>query len=139
MTLRDWQNGMSCLEHGLPYCTPCFQALLKDGPNPAKPNLSEVNDIVARMRSKLRQRFEVQHKFAMHVRIQKADYLLPLDFVIIGDNERAYRADNTETRSIMYAVDKWNDAPPAWMQNFTPAFSEEDEKLLREMQLFAKG
>ena len=44
-TARDWQNGKPCPQHTMPYCTPCFKALVSmSGENPYKERQQEAFD-----------------------------------------------------------------------------------------------
>ena len=67
--------------------------------------------------------------FALHMRLNGHDFFLPLMFIVIGTDDRAWRANREE---------KWNDDLPVWAQ-VTPTFSLEDQMYLREMQLFKSG
>ena len=76
--------------------------------------------------------------FALHMRLNGHDFFLPLMFIVIGTDDRAWRANREESIAILRNEEKWNDGLPVWAQ-VTPTFSLEDQMYLREMQLFKSG
>lgn len=76
--------------------------------------------------------------FALHMRLNGHDFFLPLMFIVIGTDGRAWRANREESIAILLNEEKWNDGLPVWAQ-VTPTFSLEDQMYLREMQLFKSG
>ena len=61
---------------------------------------------------------------------------MPIEFVIIGDDNTAYKADDDETRAILTKEHLWDISTPEWMQHDIPQLDDEDSVLLREFQLF---
>lgn len=145
--IRAWQNGELCPVHGVPYCAPCMQTLIKvnhvaDGFDAAIEKMrARIMDRVSDTqfyRPAKRNFFEDSRRrqFAASCILGENHIFVPLEFVIIGDEKKAWKADDDETRAILRSEHLWDDATPAWAQNFTPVISSEDEMLLREMQLF---
>jgi hypothetical protein len=78
-------------------------------------------------------------QFAATLRIKDSVFYWPLKFIIVGDDSAAWHASHEESIAILTSEDRWNDAIPAWAENFVPTFSYEDDILLKEMQLFTGG
>lgn len=75
-------------------------------------------------------------KFAASCPIGDNYLVIALEFIIVHDDVKAWKAGDEESREILRNEHQWDEAPPVWIQNFVPAISEEDAMLLREMQLF---
>ena len=143
-TARDWQNGKPCPQHELPYCTPCFKALVSmSGENPYKTALigSSENAMQSFYRPKATRNFFLdsrRRRFAASCQLADDTFLVvPLEFVIVGDADAAHKADDDETRAILTKEHLWDISTPEWMQqDVTLKLNDEDEVLLREFQLF---
>lgn len=160
-TARDWQNGKPCPEHSMPYCTPCFKALVAmTGENPYKERqqkafdalraniidrlMGRTNDMLSGQefyRPKSTRNFALdlrRRKFAASCRLADENFLLvPLEFAIIGDENTAHKADDDETHAILTEEHMWDISAPEWMrQEVTLKLDYEDSALLREFQLF---
>ena len=158
-TARDWQNGVPCPQHTMPYCTPCFKALVAlEGANPYKERQQEAFDalrenIIRRIMSRQDEQqsglfYRPQPKrdffkdsrrrqFGASCQLAGENFLVvPLEFVIIGDDNTAYKADDDETRAILTKEHLWDISTPEWMQHDIPQLADEDSVLLREFQLF---
>jgi len=62
---------------------------------------------------------------------------VPVEFIIVGDENTAYKADDTEMRAILTKEHLWDIATPEWVQqDKTLTLNLEDAYLLREFQLF---
>ena len=136
-TARDWQNGVPCPQHTMPYCTPCFKALV------AITEMGRVNDTPSGQefyRPKTTRNFFLdprRRKFAASCQLANENFLVvPIEFVIIGDDNTAYKADDDETRAILTKEHLWDISTPEWMQHDIPQLDDEDSVLLREFQLF---
>ena len=79
---------------------------------------------------------EHEYKFALHLRLNGDDYLMPLSFIIISNDVQAWRATRTEAVAILLNEERWSDGMPVWAQNFIPELSYEDDIIFKEMQLF---
>jgi hypothetical protein len=130
-TPRAWQNGESCPAHKVPYCTPCFNALLAVHENMSKkyPALAR-NFFFADSR-----RTHVQFAASCVLGIENF-LMVPVEFAIVGDSKTAYKADEAETRAILTREHLWDISTPEWMQHTIPQLDAEDAVLLREFQLF---
>ena len=160
-TARDWQNGVPCPQHTMPYCTPCLEALVSmSGDNPYRERQQEAFDalranIMDRLmgrvndtpsgqefyRPKTTRNFFLdsrKRKFAASCQLADEHFLVvPIEFVIIGDDNTAYKADDDETRAILTKEHLWDISTPEWMQqDVTLKLDDEDSVLLREFQLF---
>lgn len=142
------------------YCTPCFKALVAlAGENPYKVRQQEAFDalranimdrIIGRTndmlsgqkfyRPKTRNFFldSRKRKFAASCQLADEHFLVvPIEFVIIGDDNTAYKTDDDETRAILTKEHLWDISTPEWMQqDVTLKLDDEDSVLLREFQLF---
>ena len=78
-------------------------------------------------------------QFAATARIKDSVVYWPLTLIIVADKSGAWKASHEESMAILSSEDRWNDATPAWAENFAPTFSYEDDILLKEMQLFTGG
>jgi hypothetical protein len=164
-TQRDWQNGKPCPPHTMPYCTPCFKALVSlTSANPYKTMYQAQDDMQAGFdalrenivrsmmgrensmqqdlfyRPKTRNFFldSRRRKFAASCQLANENFLVvPLEFVYIGDEETVHKADDDETRAILTKEHLWDISTPEWMQqDVTLQLDDEDSVLLREFQLF---
>ena len=160
-TAREWQNGKPCPQHSVPYCTPCFKALVSmSGENPYKERQQEAFDalranIIDRLMGRTNDTLSQQefsrpktarnflldsrkHKFAASCQMANENCLVvPLEFVIIGDNDATHKADDDETRAILMKEHLWDISTPEWMQHDVALkLDYEDNILLREFQLF---
>lgn len=79
---------------------------------------------------------ENEYSFALHLRLNGSDYLMPLTLIIISTDVQAWRATRTEATAILCNEERWSEGTPVWAQNFVPEVSDEDALLLKEMQLF---
>ena len=159
-TARDWQNGVPCPQHTMPYCTPCFKALVAMTENPHRERQQEAfdalranimdrlmgrtNDMLSGQefyRPKTTRNFFLdsrRRKFAASCQLANENFLVvPLEFVYIGDEEAVHKADDDETRAILTKEHLWDISTPEWMQqDVTLKLDDEDSVLLREFQLF---
>ena len=159
-TARDWQNGVPCPQHTMPYCTPCFKALVAITENPHRERQQEAfdalranimdrlmgrtNDMLSGQefyRPKTTRNFFLdsrRRKFAASCQLANENFLVvPLEFVYIGDEEAVHKADDDETRAILTKEHLWDISTPEWMQqDVTLKLDDEDSVLLREFQLF---
>ena len=159
-TARDWQNGVPCPQHTMPYCTPCFKALVAITENPHRECQQEAfdalranimdrlmgrtNDMLSGQefyRPKTTRNFFLdsrRRKFAASCQLANENFLVvPLEFVYIGDEEAVHKADDDETRAILTKEHLWDISTPEWMQqDVTLKLDDEDSVLLREFQLF---
>ena len=159
-TARDWQNGVPCPQHTMPYCTPCFKALVAITENPHRERQQEAfdalranimdhlmgrtNDTLSQQefyRPKTTRNFILdsrRRKFAASCQLANENFLVvPLEFVYIGDEEAVHKADDDETRAILTKEHLWDISTPEWMQqDVTLKLDNEDSVLLREFQLF---
>lgn len=152
---REWQNGELCTAHGIPYCTACFKVIcggLQSAMDDSRSTMGRIRDEVIRRiregglaypvdgfyRPASRNFFQDSRRrqFAASCPIGDNHIVVPLDFIIVGDENTAHAANDDEMRTILRAEHLWDEATPAWAQNFEPTFSDEDNVLLREMQLF---
>lgn len=159
-TARDWQNGVPCPQHTMPYCTPCFKALVAlAGENPYKVRQQEAFDALRdNIMRRIMGRQDEQTGHDLFYRPQpKRDFfkdsrrrqfgascqlagenflVVPLDFAIINDDHAAHIADDDEMRAILKKENLWDMSTPEWMQHDIPQLNSEDALLLREFQLF---
>ena len=160
-TARDWHNGKPCEQHSVPYCTPCLKALVAmTGENPYKERQQEAFDalranIMDRIMGRVNdapsgQKFyrpqpmrnffldSRKRKFAASCQLADEGFLVvPIEFASIGDENTAYKADDTEVRAILVKEHLWDTSTPEWMQqDVTLKLDSEDITLLREFQLF---
>ena len=165
-TARDWSNGKPCPPHAMPYCTPCFKALVAmTGENPYKTTYQAQEDAQARLdalrdnilnrlmgrendgqqglfyRPKATRNFFLdsrRRRFAASCQLADDNFLVvPLEFVFIGDDSTVHKADDDETRAILTKEHLWDISTPEWMQqDVTLKLDDEDSVLLREFQLF---
>lgn len=144
MTPQDWENGKSCPQHGLPYCTPCFQALIRlHYASSDKADDAAVDRIHKKVIATLKdsafhrptRREYFMSTFALHLQLNGYTYLMPLSFIIIESERRAWKADREESITILRNEERWSTGVPVWAQNVTPNFTEEDLKLLRGMKI----
>lgn len=145
---RDWTNGKYCPAHGIPYCTPCFQALVTKSHSVMRDSaqrMDSISEAIARRvaegnfhRPARRNFFEDRRmQFCLSCRVGAEHHLvLPLEFAISGDDKAAHQLDDTETREVLKLEHLWDINDPEWMKHSVPELDEEDAKLLREFQLF---
>jgi hypothetical protein len=155
-TAREWQNGELCTAHGLPHCTPCFQALMR-GSDENEDFIAQQNQRMEQLRDEVIRRIragEYHHsrfhrpvqrnffedkrrQFAAACQLGKGNYIfIPLAFVIVDDDKAAHRASDEEVREILLNEHRWDTSTPEWAQHDVPALEDEDTVLLREFQLF---
>jgi hypothetical protein len=72
--------------------------------------------------------------FVQHLQISGRKYEVPVTFVTVITDKRAWRAGFEEALQILIEQERWADTTPAWVPPFVPSFSAEDEILLRAMQ-----
>lgn len=156
-TARDWQNGVQCTAHGIPYCTPCFKVICGGLQSIMDDSQQRMDNIRAEVIRRIREG-EMHHaafhrpakrnffedsrrkQFAASCQIGKDGNFLvvPIAFGIITDDptESARRTTDDELRAILTNEHKWDTSTPEWAQYHVPNISTEDAMLLREMQLF---
>ena len=76
-------------------------------------------------------------QFAASCQLGTENFLVvPIEFVIVGDDTTAHKADEAETRAILTKEHLWDTSTPEWMQYDIPTLDDDDTVLLREFQLF---
>lgn len=161
-TARDWQNGEPCPAHKMPYCTPCFKALIAlEEANPYKKSFDDTQARMDNLRETIMKRiadmsnttastqtfyrprarnfFEDSRRkqFAASCQLEENFLVVPIEFAIIGDSKTAHKADEAETRAILTKEHLWDTSTPEWLQQDTTLqLDDEDAVLLREFQLF---
>jgi hypothetical protein len=161
-TSREWSNGETCPQHGKPYCTDCYRTIITGEREKALGALNEANQAAFdRLRDNIMNRImnntniapstqefyrprtrnffqdSRRRQFAASCQIGENFLVVPVDFIIIGDDKKARQADDAESRAILTKEHLWDTSTPEWMQQSTTLqLDDEDTKLLREFQLF---
>lgn len=136
-TIRDWQNGKYCPQHGIPYCTPCLKILTVTNRLPALEQTYR-----PAMRNFFQNFFQDSRRrqFGTACQLAGANFsIVSWEFAIIGDDTSAHKADDDEMWAILTKEHLWDTSTPEWMKYDIPQLSEEDVMLLREFQLFKSG
>ena len=162
-TALDWSNGKKCPQHDKPFCNDCYVTVMSTEREKALGALRNVDqeafdtlrtNIINRLmgrtndtqstqelyRPRTRNFFQDSRrvKFAASCQLGNDDFLVvPLEFIMIGDEGTVHRADDNEARAILRKEHMWDTSTPEWMQqNTTLQLDDEDNVLLREFQLF---
>jgi hypothetical protein len=161
-TALDWSNGKKCPQHDKPFCNDCYVAVMSTEREKALGALRDanqeafdalrtniINRIMGRVndspsgqefyRPRTRNFFQDSRRkqFAASCQLDDTFLVVPIEFIMIGDEGTVHRADDTEARAILTKEHMWDTSTPEWMQqNTTLQLDDEDNVLLREFQLF---
>lgn len=150
-TMRDWQNGKYCPQHDIPYCTPCFKLFTQRHEDDDRNGQDFLNRLRAKAIRRIRDNSEQQwyrprrrnfaedsrqQGYAMACQLGENYVVVPLAFILVGDDHRVYKAGDAEMREILTREHQWDISTPEWARYDVPDFSTEDTMFLREMQLF---